>query len=247
MVLDYYLDSNGSLVSETGDSVPVTPEDDFHYTNDQGGHGSNRPCVVYATVNGVEYLDIKKSRELSPRYSAARILEEAQKTRPDVQPLGGLERVIVEDRRSQAREKRENKPKERHLLSHQLTQSPTNPVPVVEVARRVDVSYSTASGSAISVQRPNREKGQSPEPDTHHGKYDTHHRGYLDSQRQQRPSNRELSRLIKTRLNKLGETQTWLAEEIGVTRAAVSLYANGKLVPKEGVLEKLYSALGVRT
>jgi transcriptional regulator with XRE-family HTH domain len=47
-------------------------------------------------------------------------------------------------------------------------------------------------------------------------------------------------------LKNLGKNQSWLAEEIGVTRQSVSLYVKGRSVPKDDLLQKLYSSLDVQ-
>ena len=70
-------------------------------------------------------------------------------------------------------------------------------------------------------------------------------RDYQARQRQRRPENKELGDLMRTRLRELGKNQSWLAGQIGVTRATVSLYAQGKNIPKRELLGRLYSALDV--
>src|SRR3989344_3243220 len=67
----------------------------------------------------------------------------------------------------------------------------------------------------------------------------------LAKQRQERPQNQELSDLIKKRLKELGQNQTWLSQQMGVSRQAVSYYVQGKVIPKGEHLPKLYSALEV--
>ena len=64
-------------------------------------------------------------------------------------------------------------------------------------------------------------------------------------QRINRPENQGLSNLIKERLKELGKNQSWLSRKLGVSREAVSKYAQGKYTPDNEVLEKLYSALEV--
>ena len=56
---------------------------------------------------------------------------------------------------------------------------------------------------------------------------------------------KELSDLIKKRLKELGQNQTWLSQQMGVSRQAVSYYVQGKVIPKGEHLPKLYSALEV--
>ncbi len=66
---------------------------------------------------------------------------------------------------------------------------------------------------------------------------------HLAKKRQKKLVNSKLGRLIKTRLKELGESQSWLAEQIGVTRQAVSLYINGRNIPKEDIAGRIFSAL----
>src|SRR3989339_594477 len=73
----------------------------------------------------------------------------------------------------------------------------------------------------------------------------TEYNDYHVRQRTSRPENQELSDLIKKRLKELGRNQSWLAEEIEVTKQRVSQYVQGKSFPKEDVLQKLYSSLEV--
>ncbi|MDP6548117.1 MAG: helix-turn-helix transcriptional regulator [Candidatus Woesearchaeota archaeon] len=71
------------------------------------------------------------------------------------------------------------------------------------------------------------------------------YRDYTTRQRVNRSENQGLSDLIRRKLKELGKNQSWLAEEIGVTRQTVSLYVKGKTVPKDDLLQKLYSSLDV--
>ena len=68
------------------------------------------------------------------------------------------------------------------------------------------------------------------------------YRESLAQQRSRNHQNKELSDLIKSRLKKLKRTQSWLAEQIGVTRQAVSLYSIGKIIPQNKTLNLLFSA-----
>jgi DNA-binding XRE family transcriptional regulator len=69
---------------------------------------------------------------------------------------------------------------------------------------------------------------------------------YRERQKVNRPENQGLGGLIRRRLKNLGKNQSWLAEEIGVTRQSVSLYVKGRSVPKDDLLQKLYSSLDVQ-
>ncbi len=66
--------------------------------------------------------------------------------------------------------------------------------------------------------------------------------------RQSNPSNQVLGALINRRLEELGENQSWLARRIGLSRESVSLYALGKVLPKDDeTLRRIVFALGLRT
>ena len=63
--------------------------------------------------------------------------------------------------------------------------------------------------------------------------------------RQKRPENKALSGLIKRRLKELGKSQSWLSWQVDVSKQSASIYTQGKSIPNEERLEKLFSALGV--
>ena len=71
------------------------------------------------------------------------------------------------------------------------------------------------------------------------------YREYQARQRVKRPENQCLSDLIKRRLRELRKDQSWLAKKMGITRQAVSLYANARTVPTKDLVQQLYSALEV--
>ncbi|MDP3727934.1 MAG: helix-turn-helix transcriptional regulator, partial [bacterium] len=73
----------------------------------------------------------------------------------------------------------------------------------------------------------------------------TEYQNYHSKQRMKRPENQELSDLVKRRLKELGKNQSWLAEELGISRQVISYYVKGKSIPKGDILEKLYSSLDV--
>ncbi len=64
-------------------------------------------------------------------------------------------------------------------------------------------------------------------------------------QRQQQVQYQELSNLIRQKLRELGESQQWLAEQLGIAKSCVSNYAQGKLIPRQERLKKLYAVLGI--
>jgi transcriptional regulator with XRE-family HTH domain len=67
---------------------------------------------------------------------------------------------------------------------------------------------------------------------------------YRDSLSTQKDK-QKLAEIINTKLAELGKTQTRLGKEVGVTRASVSLYSQGRSIPKEDVFEKICAALGI--
>ena len=73
----------------------------------------------------------------------------------------------------------------------------------------------------------------------------TEYQKHLAEQHQSRPANQELSDLIKNGLELLGENQSWLAQELGVSRQMVSRYIHGKSLPRQELLEKLQAVLGI--
>ena len=107
-----------------------------------------------------------------------------------------------------------------------------------EIAKQTDISYSSVYGLTRAKQRVNPETGQPFESRSQYQEYTT-------KQRVNRPENQGLSELITRRLKELGKNQSWLAEEIGVTRQAVSLYVKGRTTPTNDLLQKLYSSLDV--
>ena len=75
----------------------------------------------------------------------------------------------------------------------------------------------------------------------------TDYREHLANQRQEKAENRELSAFIRRKLIEAGRTQSWLADQIGCTRQTVSLYAHGKIRPRDSaVLERIHAVLEAR-
>jgi len=71
------------------------------------------------------------------------------------------------------------------------------------------------------------------------------YREYLAKIKQNKKQNKELSDLIRKKLKKTGKDQKDLAEEIGVSRQMVSIYLQGKSIPKNDILKKLSKAIEV--
>ncbi len=107
-----------------------------------------------------------------------------------------------------------------------------------EIARQTGVSYSSVYGLTKVRQRVNPETGEPFESKSQYQEYTAR-------QRVNRPENQGLSDLINRRLKELRRNQAWLAEEMGVTRQAVSLYVKGRSTPTNDLLQRLYSSLDV--
>ena len=152
---------------------------------------------------------------------------------------------------------REISDKKKQLI-HRLYQSG---LPVKNIAREAGVSHTTAwiysaakkggFESCYDYQRSLARK-RGFESLSKRREYSARERGFeshyeyledLAGKRQERLENRELGELIKSRLKELGRTQLWLAEQVGISKQLMSLYALGKVTPKKNVLEKLYSVL----
>ena len=74
---------------------------------------------------------------------------------------------------------------------------------------------------------------------------DTKYRKELARRRQSNQDNQALRDLINKRLQDLGKNQSWLARQIGRSRQSVSLYGQGKALPKnDETLWRIYSVLG---
>ncbi len=130
-----------------------------------------------------------------------------------------------------------------------------------EIARQTGVSYSSVYGLTKVRQRVNPETGEPFESLNQYQEYTarqrvnpetgepfeskSQYREYTARQRVNRPENQGLSDLINRRLKELRRNQTWLAEEMGVTRQAVSLYVKGRSTPTNDLLQRLYSSLDV--
>jgi len=71
------------------------------------------------------------------------------------------------------------------------------------------------------------------------------YRKTLAIKRTQKPKNQCLGSLIKKRLLELGKNQSWLSNESGVPRQAISLYVLGRSFPSEETLQKILSSLDV--
>ncbi len=71
------------------------------------------------------------------------------------------------------------------------------------------------------------------------GEYEKHN----EQLRQQKQINQELSSLIKSSLEELGKSQTWLAKQLGVTEGAVSRYVSAKVTPRPELQLELFKTL----
>jgi len=68
---------------------------------------------------------------------------------------------------------------------------------------------------------------------------------YLSRKRQRRKANRILGRLIKYRLRKLKRERYWLANKADISNTSVSNYSTGRILPRENIRRKIFSALGL--
>lgn len=104
---------------------------------------------------------------------------------------------------------------------------------IAEIARIADVPYSTTYSYTRARQRINLETGKPFESYVQYKEHQTRRRRH------------ELSDLVRRRLKELGKNQSWLAEKVGVSRAAVSLYATGRNIPCDDIFRKVCYALEV--
>ena len=130
---------------------------------------------------------------------------------------------------------------------------------LTEIARQTGISYASVYEMTRARQMINPETGEKFESNTAYREHLARQRinpetgekfeslnqynEHLARQRKERKENRELSDLVKTGLKKLGKTQSWLSEQLGVSRIMVNNYAQGNSVPKRERLEKLRSIL----
>jgi transcriptional regulator with XRE-family HTH domain len=130
-----------------------------------------------------------------------------------------------------------------------------------KIARQTGISYSSVYGLTRARQRVNPETGLPFESLSQLMDYQARQRvnpetrlpfeslsqlmDYQARQRFNRPENQGLSELIQKRLKELGKNQSWLAEKMGVTKQAVSLYVKGRSTPTDDLLKRLYSSLDV--
>jgi len=68
---------------------------------------------------------------------------------------------------------------------------------------------------------------------------------YLHRRRQQRGEYILFSILVTRGLEKRGKTQYWLGKKTKISRQAISLYAQGKILPRPENARRLVKALGI--
>jgi len=110
-----------------------------------------------------------------------------------------------------------------------------------EIARQTGVSYGSVYGLTRAQQR-GFASGYKYEEHLAQEKGFASHYEYVDhlsQQRSKRKRNRKVRGLVRKRLRELGKNQSWLAEELGVSRQAVSLYVQGKSIPRGETLGRL--------
>jgi ribosome-binding protein aMBF1 (putative translation factor) len=89
----------------------------------------------------------------------------------------------------------------------------------------------------VAMQRENPETGELFESISQY-------KQYLSRQRQKREENQQLIYVIRRRLTELGQTQNWLAEQLGITHGSVSKYVTGNVTPRKHLQKRLFKALG---
>src|SRR3989344_2138776 len=128
-----------------------------------------------------------------------------------------------------------------------------------EIAMQTGISYSSVYGLTKVRQRVNPETGEKFKSYGDYQDYLARQRvnpeteekfkSYGDNQdylaRQRVNQNKEQSDLIRGRLEEMGKNQSWLAEQLGVSKQAVSLYIQGKSKPRGERLDKLLRVLNI--
>lgn len=66
-----------------------------------------------------------------------------------------------------------------------------------------------------------------------------------DREKQKKEENRALGKSIRDRLDDLGETQIWLAEQLDVDKRTISHYVTGRRFPSEEMLESIHEVLNI--
>ena len=126
-----------------------------------------------------------------------------------------------------------------------------------EIARQTGVSYPSVYGMTRARQKVNPETGEPFESYTAYRKHlarqkvnpetgepfksRTEYEAYHARQRINR--NKGLGNLIREILEELGQNQSWLAKQLGVSRQAVSNYIQGRLIPGEDKVERLLQVI----
>ena len=128
-----------------------------------------------------------------------------------------------------------------------------------EITQQIGISYSTVYGLTRARQRINPETGKPFASETEYRNYHVRQKDNpetgkpFESQteyenyhaRQRKKNNKELSDLLRDKLKELDQNQTWLAKQLGVTRQAISLYFQGKSMPKGKRLDALLNVLNI--
>ena len=91
----------------------------------------------------------------------------------------------------------------------------------------------------LARKRVNPETG---EPFKSYSEYNKH----LARKRSEKEDSIEFGNLVRTRLRDLDRTQSWLSEQVKVSGATISFYANGKLIPQGENLNRLLLTLEIK-
>ena len=120
-------------------------------------------------------------------------------------------------------------------------------LPIEKIAEKLEISPRTAYNYAIIVKKGFKSVGEYQKHLVKErgfkstGEYQTH----LNEQHQGRAENKGLSNLISIRLEELNKTKSWLVKEAGVSYVSVFNYLNGRYLPDDKTLTRLYCALEV--
>jgi len=112
-----------------------------------------------------------------------------------------------------------------------------NGMPIRDIASEIGLSYSIVYQLTVFTDRL-KERGIS-------SMYEYYKR-WLDHKEPSK-ENIKFGKIIIRRLKEIGENQTWLAREAGLTRQGISLLTRGERKPTKNSIEKILEALDIST
>jgi len=72
------------------------------------------------------------------------------------------------------------------------------------------------------------------------------YRKEMARRKQTKPKNKAVRDLINSKLQEIGKNQAWLARQVGLSRQSISMYAQGKVLPKDNeTLGRICSSFGL--